>query len=89
MKNSTKYDVALRADWCKGCYFCIDVCPVAGIFTKSEQMGRKGFQEVVVNPDGCTGCMLCELLCPDLAITVGETDGVLTTKNTKNTKTDY
>ena len=43
---------------------------MAGIFSKAEEIGSRGFQPVVVNPDGCTGCELCELLCPDLAITV-------------------
>ncbi len=72
------FTVELRQDWCKGCYLCIDVCPVAGIFTTGGEIGPKGFKPVRVDPEGCTGCMLCELLCPDLAITVergDETDG--------------
>jgi 2-oxoglutarate ferredoxin oxidoreductase subunit delta len=67
-----KYIIELRVDWCKGCYFCLKVCPVEGIFSQSGEIGSKGFKPVEVHPPGCTGCLLCELLCPDLAITVSE-----------------
>jgi len=70
-KNKVKnWSIELRQDWCKGCYFCIDVCPITGIFTKDVDIGQKRFKPIIVNPIGCTGCMLCELQCPDLAITV-------------------
>jgi len=70
--KSTRWKIELRQDWCKGCYFCLDICPVKGIFTRASEIGPRGFQLVEINPDGCTGCKLCELLCPDLAITVEE-----------------
>lgn len=68
------WEVELRADWCKGCYLCVEICPVPGIFRRAEGLGPKGFKPVVVAPAGCTGCRLCELLCPDLAITVSGQD---------------
>ena len=71
-RKSASWKIELRQDWCKGCYLCIDICPVEGIFTRAGEIGAKGFQPVEVNPEGCTGCLLCELLCPDLAITVEE-----------------
>jgi len=71
-KKTKSWNVELRQDWCKGCYFCIDVCPIEGIFILSDRISSRGFRIVDVYPEGCTGCMLCELLCPDLAITVEE-----------------
>lgn len=75
-KKTRYWRIELRQDWCKGCYFCIDICPVDGIFTKENEIGEKGFKPLRVAAEGCTGCMLCELHCPDLAITVeaDETD---------------
>ncbi len=69
-KKITNWDIELRQDWCKGCYMCIDACPIEGIFIREDTIGTKGFQPIEVHPNGCTGCLLCELLCPDLAITV-------------------
>jgi len=71
-KKTGRWKIELRQDWCKGCYMCIEICPVEGIFARSDEIGARGFQPVLVDPEGCTGCMLCELLCPDLAITVEE-----------------
>lgn len=71
------FDIDLRPDWCKGCYFCIEVCPVQGIFSQAADIGAKGFRPLIVNPVGCTGCLLCELLCPDLAITVRVTPSLI------------
>lgn len=75
-KKKKIFLIELRQDWCKGCYYCIDVCPKEGIFSEEASIGMKGFKPVMVDPEGCIGCMLCELLCPDLAITVeqDETD---------------
>jgi 2-oxoglutarate ferredoxin oxidoreductase subunit delta len=71
-KKDKTWKIELREDWCKGCYLCIEICPIEGVFMKADQIGSRGFQPVHVNPNGCIGCLLCELLCPDLAITVEE-----------------
>ena len=69
--KSKNFTVEINQEWCKGCYICLDVCPVEGIFYIADEVGDKGLKEVAVrNIDKCTGCMLCELLCPDLAIVV-------------------
>lgn len=55
---------------CKGCYICVEICPV-NVFEKEGEISEMGFVPVSVkHPDKCTKCMLCELQCPDLAITV-------------------
>ncbi len=71
-KKTKRWKIELRQDWCKGCYLCIEICPIDGIFGRSDEISTRGFQNVTVEPANCTGCMLCELLCPDLAITVEE-----------------
>ena len=72
VKDKTRsFAVEINQEWCKGCYICVDVCPVEGIFYVEDEVSDKGFRRVGVNNlDRCTGCMLCELLCPDLAIIV-------------------
>ncbi|NQS99091.1 MAG: 4Fe-4S binding protein [candidate division Zixibacteria bacterium] len=69
--KNRSFVVEINQEWCKGCYICVDVCPVEGIFHIEEEVSDKGFRRVgAVNLERCTGCMLCELLCPDLAVFV-------------------
>ncbi len=67
------FTVEIDQSWCKGCYLCLEVCPIEGIFVIEEQVSDKGFRPVAAaEVEKCTGCKLCELLCPDLAIIVGD-----------------
>ncbi len=55
---------------CKGCYYCVDVCPKK-VLVKSKKMGPKGYIVVEVEkPEECIECRLCEKICPDFAISV-------------------
>jgi 2-oxoglutarate ferredoxin oxidoreductase subunit delta len=55
---------------CKGCYYCIDICPKK-VLTKSNKMGPKGYFGVEAEkPEECIECRLCERICPDFAISV-------------------
>ncbi len=66
--------VVLNADWCKGCYICVAVCP-RKVLEVDEDTYLRGFHPVrVARPEDCTACQQCELLCPDLAIAVTEDD---------------
>ncbi len=55
---------------CKGCGFCMEVCP-KGIFKESNSLNKKGYEQPeVVNPESCINCKKCELICPEMAINI-------------------
>lgn len=54
---------------CKGCGFCIEVCPVA-VIGWSDHLGVYGTPSVEVDAEGCILCHQCERICPDAAIGV-------------------
>lgn len=55
---------------CKGCYFCIDVCPVKAI-SVSEHMSKKGYAVIEVNQEKCIQCGSCFQMCPDYVFEIG------------------
>lgn len=60
--------ITILEDLCKGCGYCIEVCPVE-IFQESTKINKKGYTlPKVENSDSCTNCKRCELICPELAI---------------------
>jgi len=64
------FKIKMREEWCKGCYFCIKICPKK-IYNLSEEYSPKGFKKVKIDKENeCIGCFLCEELCPDLVISV-------------------
>ncbi len=63
---------------CKGCYYCVEVCPNK-VLGKANRLSPKGYIIAKVeSPEDCITCRLCERICPDFAISVNET------KNKKN-----
>jgi 2-oxoglutarate ferredoxin oxidoreductase subunit delta len=54
---------------CKGCGFCIEVCPVK-VIDWSDRLGVYGTPSVEVEAEGCILCHQCERICPDAAIGV-------------------
>jgi 2-oxoglutarate ferredoxin oxidoreductase subunit delta len=59
---------------CKGCYFCIEVCP-KNVLGKSDNLSPKGYIIArVERPEDCIVCRTCERICPDFAISVHETE---------------
>ena len=58
---------------CKGCYYCIDVCPKKAI-TNSGKSNQKGYDYVDVDVAACNGCGSCYIVCPDCCVMIVEDD---------------
>lgn len=54
---------------CKGCYFCIEACPVDAI-SILDMVNRKGYAPTKVDEDKCIGCGACYTVCPDYVYTI-------------------
>jgi 2-oxoglutarate ferredoxin oxidoreductase subunit delta len=62
--------IRIEGERCKGCLFCIELCPKKCIFL-SEELNPKGyFMAAFKEGDGCNGCGTCALMCPEAAIEV-------------------
>ena len=62
--------IEIKKDRCKGCGFCILVCPKKIlVFDKTiNKRGSKPF--MIIDSDMCTGCAQCAIICPDLCIEI-------------------
>lgn len=56
---------------CKGCNYCVDVCPVE-VITNTGKSNKKGYDYVEVDEVKCTGCGACYTVCPDCCVTIVE-----------------
>ena len=61
--------IRIRADRCKGCTLCVDVCP-RKCLVMDESLSAGGvhparYDESIAE---CSGCGNCILICPDVAI---------------------
>jgi 2-oxoglutarate ferredoxin oxidoreductase subunit delta len=68
--------VLVNADRCKGCGYCIKVCP-RKILHLAKQVNQLGCTPAEANKEReqeCTGCLSCAIMCPDTAITICKTD---------------
>ena len=64
--------IHIETEYCKGCGYCIAICPKS-VLEKSNELTRKGFYPPVVKAlEQCTGCHACQDICPDFAIYVEE-----------------
>ncbi len=60
--------VVIVDERCKGCGFCVELCP-AKCLEFSSHYNSKGYHPpVLVLKDDCTGCNICGMVCPDFAI---------------------
>ena len=65
--------VQIDKERCKGCLFCIEICP-KNCISLSEELNLKGYFVAVFDPGKeCNGCGNCALMCPDVAIEVVRT----------------
>ena len=54
----------MRTDWCKGCGYCVDVCP-RGALSFSDIQNKQGYNVVALDEDKCINCGTCRIVCPD------------------------
>ena len=62
-------NIKINIERCKGCGFCIDVCPLKSL-QLSKNLNKKGFHYLEKHKEECSGCGLCFQMCPDLCIEV-------------------
>ena len=69
------FEVKVLWDRCKGCGYCIDICP-RDVLDFSDALNRRGYHPPFAkHPQRCVGCRLCEVICPDFAIYIEERPG--------------
>jgi len=64
--------ITIDCERCKGCYFCISVCPL-NIIQIASHLNQNGYTPAETVPEKagqCTGCLSCASMCPDAAITI-------------------
>jgi 2-oxoglutarate ferredoxin oxidoreductase subunit delta len=55
---------------CKGCEYCVFVCP-KNVLGLSDEINSRGIRPILVlKPESCTGCTLCAVVCPDACIEI-------------------
>ena len=66
-----KGTIEIDGERCKGCLFCIELCPKKSIHP-SEELNLKGYFVAAFDgaKDSCNGCGICALMCPEVAIEV-------------------
>ena len=68
------YHVRVLVEYCKGCGFCVDVCPVQALELSDELSPLAVYPPRQKADVTCTGCLACALMCPDAAIEVVEVE---------------
>lgn len=54
---------------CKGCYYCVEACPVKAI-SILDVVNKKGYSPTKVDEEICIGCGACYTVCPDTVYTI-------------------
>jgi len=64
--------IYIQSERCKGCRFCMPVCP-KGVIGSASRINQAGYTPAVVieeKANECTGCTACAIMCPDVAISI-------------------
>jgi len=67
-------EIHIIKDRCKGCGFCIELCP-RDVLEFSEELNERGAHPPKVTDESrCALCSFCQAVCPDFAIFTVEKD---------------
>jgi len=62
--KSREGHVEIDSELCKGCEFCVDVCPEECL-AMADLINSRGFRFALYEGDRCTGCGVCYCNCPE------------------------
>jgi len=70
--------IVIDMERCKGCRFCLSVCPkkIIGMASNINQGGYLPVMVIEEKSSECTGCEACAIMCPDVAISIFSRDAV-------------
>jgi len=60
-------EIVVINDRCKGCGFCIELCP-KHVLDYESRLNIRGAHPPYLKNEGCVGCGVCEEICPEMAI---------------------
>ena len=70
--DARRFDVIVKAEFCKECGYCAEVCGL-GTFGPADHFNARGYRpQEVKSSERCVGCGKCFFACPDFAIEVRE-----------------
>ncbi|MFZ4398186.1 MAG: 4Fe-4S dicluster domain-containing protein [Kiritimatiellia bacterium] len=73
--DTLTYTVKVDCERCKGCEFCVNVCP-RQVLGMTERLNACGHHfAVVLHQEDCIGCLQCSDMCPDAAIMITQRKG--------------
>jgi len=56
--------VLLDTEKCKGCGYCINVCPKK-VIRFGDKFNKEGYKFIQIDETNCIGCGSCHTICPD------------------------
>lgn len=62
--EKTLEKIRLTTERCKGCGYCVSVCP-KGALTMTNEINDKGYNFPAVDQEKCIQCSMCYRVCPD------------------------
>ena len=66
--------VVIDRELCKGCYLCINACPVKVLGKDSESNSGGSYPAKPVDEGKCIACGNCYEVCPDVCIQIFQLD---------------